>query len=242
MKHHALSEARQRARPAVTRPSPIGRLFYHSCRLFAQHIRWSSLRVEMIRPELAERPGGYLLASTHLSHIEAFCLSAMVRRKIDWMTRIEFYRRRWARMFLNATDAFSVHRQGVPVSAIRTAIDRVRRGGVVGIFPEGNVTFGSESVIRGGLIKRGVCLVSYRTGVPVVPVVVLGTHELNCARPWIPWRRGRLWMAFGHPLAPDLRLSPKLARAEMAARLEHAYVELYQELLDTFALDDARIP
>src|SRR5687768_15431933 len=92
-----------------------------------------SIKGEVIRPHLAERAGGYVLAVTHLSHLEPFVLTILVRRKIDWMARVEFYRWRPFAWMLRAMDAFPVNRFGVPVRAIRTAIERARAGRIVGI-------------------------------------------------------------------------------------------------------------
>ena len=54
--------------------------------------------------------------------------------------------------------AFPVHRQGVPVRAMREALARLERGEVVGMFPEGEIKTGRDSVLRGeriGLIRFG---------------------------------------------------------------------------------------
>ena len=122
-------------------------------------------------PHLAERTGGYILAVSHISHLEPFIATSLVKRKIDWMARVEFYRWRIFRPFLRAFDTFPVNRFGVPVSSIRTAINRAKSGRVVGIFPEGGVVQGKDSACRGGPIKRGACLVAMRANVPIVPPV-----------------------------------------------------------------------
>jgi 1-acyl-sn-glycerol-3-phosphate acyltransferase len=163
-------------------------------------------------------------------------------RHIDWMSRIEFYGRWWSWLFLNNIGAFPVNRQGVAVSAIRTAIRRAAAGRVVGIFPEGGVTSGANSVCRGGNIKRGVCLVSYRANVPIIPCVVLGTHKLNAVRPWLPFRNARVWIAFGEPIWPDTALPPRPARQQLAQRFESACVNLCRELIETHKLADSAVP
>jgi 1-acyl-sn-glycerol-3-phosphate acyltransferase len=170
----------------------MSQLGYCFATIIGRCIKHVTMRVHLIRPESAEREGPYLLACTHLSFLEPFVLSAVVRRPIGWMARIEFYSNRFAAWLLNWVDAFGVRRFGVPVSAIRTSINRLERGACIGICPEGGVANGKNSVIRGGPIKRGVCLISYRTGAPILPCVLLGTEKLNEVGPWIPYKRGRL--------------------------------------------------
>jgi 1-acyl-sn-glycerol-3-phosphate acyltransferase len=215
---------------------------YIGFRLVARGIGFCTLRARILRPQAAERSGGYVLACSHLSHIEPFIVGALMDRQVDWMSRIEFYRRWWSALFLNLIGAFPVNRQGVPVTALRTAIQRADAGRVIGIFPEGGVVGGNDSVCRGGKIKRGVCFIAYRANVPAVPCVVIGTDKLNAVGPWLPFRRARVWLAFGEPVWADRTLGPKAARQKMAEELERMYVALYRELLSTFQLDERPVP
>jgi 1-acyl-sn-glycerol-3-phosphate acyltransferase len=219
------------------------RILYRILWLTGQMIWLKCVRMKIIRPEAMKRPGGYLLASSHLGNLEPFILGIIYRRRLEWMTRIEFFGSRFTRWILPRAGAFVVNRQGVPVSAVRNAIDRAKQGRVVGICPEGGVKTANESVCRGGQIKRGVCLISQRTGVPVVPCVMLGTHDLNRIGPWLPFRRARIWVAFGTPIHPVTDFTDrKAARKAMAEQIERQYVSLYQELLAKYGIDDNSIP
>jgi 1-acyl-sn-glycerol-3-phosphate acyltransferase len=217
-------------------------ILYDMLRLLGRFVAFCTLKSQIVRPAIAERQGGYLLACTHLSHLEPFIVGILIDRHIDWMSRIEFYGRWWSWLFLNAIGAFPVNRKGVALSAIRTGIRRAAAGRCVGIFPEGGVAGGADSVCHGGSIKRGVCLIAYRANVPVIPCVVLGTDKLNAVRPWLPFRNARVWIAFGEPIWPDTTLSPRPARQVMAQRLEHACMALFRELIDTHKLADGVVP
>jgi 1-acyl-sn-glycerol-3-phosphate acyltransferase len=219
------------------------RILYRILWLTGRMLWFKCVRVKIIRPEAMNRPGGYLLASSHLGNLEPFILGIIYRRRIEWMTRIEFFGSRFTRWILPRMGAFVVNRLGVPISAIRNAIDRAKQGRVVGICPEGGVKIAGESVCRGGLIKRGVCLISQRTGVPVVPCVMLGTHDLNRVGPWLPFKRARIWVAFGTPVMPPADATDRRAAREiMAQAIERQYVSLYQELLDKYGIDDKWVP
>lgn len=212
-------------------------------KFFGRWIYALSIKGEVLRREVPDRRGGYVLAVTHLSHLEPFVVTSVVPRKIDWMARIEFYRWRPFAWVLHAMDAFPVNRFGVPVSAIRTAIARARAGRVIGIFPEGGVATGKESACRGGPIKQGACLVALRAGVPIVPCVVLGTHMLNEFEPWLPFGRAKLWIAFGEPIEPVRdTLNRKAARRAMSRELGDAFCSLYQEMLRRYNIADRQIP
>jgi 1-acyl-sn-glycerol-3-phosphate acyltransferase len=207
-------------------------------------IIWAlSFRTGVINRAALDTPGGYQIACTHISHLEPFLLGIFCSRPVDWLTRIEFYNYRWTTWFLQRFGAIPVRRQGVAASAIREAIHRLKNNRVIAIAPEGGVACGKNSVCRGAKIKRGVCLIACRSGKPVIPCVILGSHKLQSVWPYLPFRRGRLYLAFGEPLfAPADADSPRHAREILAGQIEQSFVSLYQKLLDTFKLEDRSIP
>lgn len=216
--------------------------FYNLCKLGCKFVKLQCVREVVLAPERANRSGGFILACTHLSHLEPIVVSCVVRRHVRWMARIEFYRARWGASVLNWGGAFPVDRFGYSLPAVRNAIRLAARGEVVGIFPEGEVSKGDRSVLRGAAIKRGVCAVAIHAKVPVVPVVVLGTDKLNRVAPWLPFKRARVWIAFGNDIVPDPTLHRRAARFEMADRLRAEYVRTYRELIEAAGLRDDQIP
>jgi 1-acyl-sn-glycerol-3-phosphate acyltransferase len=110
------------------------------------------------------------------------------------------------------------------------------------MFPEGEIKEGSDSVLRGGPIKRGVCLLAARSGRPVLPCVILGTDKLNSPDPWLPMLRGRLWVACGEFIEPVTGPDRRAAREEMATRIEKALAALYADLRREYGLEDSIVP
>lgn len=221
----------------------MGSKFYRACRVGSRFIRWQTMREVVLDAHRAERGDGFILACSHLSHLEPILVSGIVTRHVRWMARIEFYRRGWAAAALNMGGAFPVDRFGNSLASVRTAIRLARGGECVGIFPEGGVRQGPESIMRGGPMKLGVCTIALQAGVPVVPVIVLGTERLNRVGPWLPFRRGRLWYAFGNPLGPVARGESRRAdRAAMGERLREEFERLYRETLLRTGLRDEQIP
>lgn len=214
---------------------------YRFGQLSGRFIFFCTMRLQVIRPEAARRTGPFILASTHLGNLDPFLLGVILDRQIDWITRVEFYRHRTLAWMLDQLDAIKVRRFGVPVSAIRTAIARLEAGRIVGICPEGGVCRGANSCLRGAPIKRGFALISYRTGAPILPCAIIGANRLNRVAPWLPFRRARLWVAFGdHVITPRTDLDRKQARELMAQELQQAYAQLRAELRAAYGpIDEA---
>ncbi len=197
----------------------------------------------MLNAERADRAGGFILACTHLSHLEPFLVSGIIDRQVRWMARIEFYRQRWSAVTLRLGGAFPVDRFGCSIRAVRTAVRLAESGECVGIFPEGGVAQGQQSILRGAPFKHGVCTIAIETRMPVVPVVVLGSDRLNRVGPWLPFRRARLYVAFGNEILPPPRSGSRRAdRAEMAVRLRDEFVRVYHDLLSRSGLTDDQVP
>ncbi len=223
-------------------------LIYFVGRVISQVAFFFCMKVHHIR--LGPEPsGGYVLACTHLSHLEPLCATALTRRRIHWMARLEFFSRKSIALGLRAIDAFAVNRFGTPIKALRTAIQRAKDGQIIGVFPEGGVAVGGQSVIRGGPIKRGACMACSYAGVPIVPCVILGTDKLNRVRPWLPTRSGKLWVIFGKPIFPRPHLPGRTNaaqrrndRAALASELQEAFIGLYAELRQRFNIDDRDVP
>jgi 1-acyl-sn-glycerol-3-phosphate acyltransferase len=214
-------------------PGPLAQLNYRIGQLIGRSIFSITMNVRTVRLDLAARRGGYVLACSHLSHIEPVVVGVLVDRKIDFMSRIEFFRSRPAAAYLWSIDAFPVKRFNFTGRAVRTAVNRARAGRVVGIFPEGGVATGTDSVCRGGPIKRGACVIAQRANVPIIPCVVVGTERLNRPLPWVPYRRGHLWVIFGEQILPRTGRSRREARFEMAEELRTRLKALYEELRAT---------
>ncbi len=224
--------------------------FYKACQWASRFIKFQCVRETVLHVERVDAgvaAGGVLLACTHLSHLEPIVVSSIVRRQIRWMARIEFYQRWWGGAVLRGGGAFPVDRFGFSLPAVRRGIRLARAGYAVGVFPEGGVVKGKSSVLRGGRIKLGVCVISLRTNTPIIPVVVLGTEKLNRVPPWIPPRRARLYTAFGTPIMPPIRAGGRLSagraeREEMGARLRAGFASTYHELLAHTGLTDSDVP
>jgi 1-acyl-sn-glycerol-3-phosphate acyltransferase len=221
-------------------------VYYRIGRCVGAFIKQQCIRETVLHRERLNRAGPYLLACTHLSHIEPMIVSTLVKRPIHWMARIEFYRVPILGWTLRNTGTFSVNRQGVPVKAIRTAIRLIHEGGVVGIFPEGGCRKGMDLAFRGGRIKQGVATIACRAQAPIVPVVIVGTDRMTDVERWLPGKYGRVWVVVGEPILPPAYPTRgpdrKRTRQQLAQQVEAAYVALYQEILSTTGLADSYTP
>src|SRR2546425_5790350 len=127
---------------------------YQAGKLLVRLLLGCVARTRVLGRENANRSGGFLLAANHISHFDPFLISLAVRRKIDWMTMAEFFRFPLG-FLLRAIDAFPAERDRAELKTIRTAIERLKSGRVVGLFPEGGIRDGTRSLLGGAPLRPG---------------------------------------------------------------------------------------
>jgi glycerol-3-phosphate dehydrogenase (NAD(P)+) len=127
--------------------------------------------------EHARMKGGLIVASNHRSFLDPFVIGALLpwRRQIQFLAKVELFEPRWQGWILNRLGAFPIRRGQSDETAMETAALAVERGGTVVIFPEGT------RIRQGSLArpKRGVGRLALETGVPVLPVAVIGTEHVR---------------------------------------------------------------
>ncbi len=195
-----------------------------------------SSRIHVVGLVNTERAGGLLLASNHISHFDPFIISSVVRRKIDWMAMAEFFPLPVVGLFLRAVDAFPAERNRADRKTIRTAIERLKNGRLVGVFPEGGIRDGAQSVLEGALLRPGASTLAHIAQVPVLPCVILGSDRLYAKRNWLPFRRTPVWIGFGRPISNFSNLDKSAARERIEAELKSAFQQIYAGLREKFHL------
>ena len=201
-----------------------------------------SARIYVIDRERVNRAGGFLLASNHISHFDPVIISSVVRWKIDWMAMAEFFPVPGLGHFLRAVDAFPAARDRADRKTIRTAIECLKNGRIVGVFPEGGIRDGASSLLEGAPLRAGASTLAHMAGAPIVPCVIVGSDRLYAKRNWLPLRRTPIWIAFGEPISCFPQLEKSVAREKIEEELTSAFQQLYAELRKKFHLTSDDLP
>jgi 1-acyl-sn-glycerol-3-phosphate acyltransferase len=212
---------------------------YFCCRSFTRAFLRLFVRLEVWRgPGVKEPNGAAVVVANHISHFDPLFLSLSFERKIDWMTSEEFYAHTLAATWLRAVDTFPVDRSRPDRRALRTGVERLRAGHVIGVFPEGGIRAGITSILEGAAPKSGATALARLTGAPILPCVILGTDRLYARRRWWPFpSRTRVWIALGAPFSVA-GMNGEQAKARMADSLRR----LYAKAITHFSLDFDDLP
>lgn len=146
--------------------------------------------------------GPAIIASNHLSFSDSIFMPLMVKRKVTFVAKAEYFTgtglKGWLiRMFFVGTGTIPVDRSGgrAAQAALDTQLRVLREGNVAGIYPEG--TRSPDGRLYRG--KTGVARLALESGAPVIPVVMLNADEIQPPGKIIP-KVKRVKIRFGEPL------------------------------------------
>ena len=139
-------------------------------------VRLLGQRIVITGAEHIPRSGGALLAVNHLSYVD-FVYSGLAaqpsKRLVRYMAKRELFDHRLAGPLMRSLHHIEVDR-GSGIASYQTAVEYLRRGEVVGIFPEATISRSMELKE----LKTGAVRIAAAAGVPLVPVVLWGTQRL----------------------------------------------------------------
>jgi 1-acyl-sn-glycerol-3-phosphate acyltransferase len=146
--------------------------------------------------------GPAIIASNHLSFSDSIFMPLMVKRKVTFVAKAEYFTGKgikgWlVKMFFVGTGTIPVDRAGgrAAQAALDTQLRVLREGRLAGIYPEG--TRSPDGRLYRG--KTGVARLALESGAPVIPVVMLNADEIQPPGKIIP-KIKRPHIRFGRPL------------------------------------------
>ena len=146
--------------------------------------------------------GPVILASNHMSFSDSIFLPISISRRITFLAKSEYFttpgvKGRLTAAFFKAVGQVPVDRTGGRSAddAIRTGVEVLKTGAVLGIYPEG--TRSPDGRLYRGRV--GVARMALEAGAPVVPVAMIGTDKVQPPGQVRP-NLGRVGIRIGKPM------------------------------------------
>ncbi|MEU9630346.1 lysophospholipid acyltransferase family protein [Streptomyces luteogriseus] len=146
--------------------------------------------------------GAAIVAGNHLSFSDHFLMPAILKRRITFLAKAEYFtgpglKGRLTAFFFRSAGQIPVDRSGKDAgqAAIREGLGVLSKDELLGIYPEG--TRSHDGRLYKG--KVGVAVMALKAGVPVIPCAMIGTFEAQPPGKVIPHIR-RVAIRFGEPL------------------------------------------
>lgn len=153
---------------------------------------WFNWRFEGSEHIPAEGP--VLVACNHISYLDPLAHGYMLvrsGRRPRFLAKREMFDNPFLRTVLRGAGQIPVERGTGSLAPVKAAMEALRAGEVVMIYPEGTITRNPDFSPMEG--KTGVARLTLATEVPVLPIAVWGSHNV--------WQRdGVQSVAFGRPI------------------------------------------
>jgi len=155
--------------------------------------------------------GPAIIVANHTSGVDPLLLASVSKRPIRFLMAAEYYELPILRRLFRLAGAIPVRRDGRDVLGARVAMEALRAGDCIGIFPRGGI--GTE-----GPMKHGAVVLAAHAGAPIVPAFIAGGppgFQVFGAF----FRPARVRIAFGEPIriGADRRLSREAIERATAA-------------------------
>ncbi|OKH90614.1 lysophospholipid acyltransferase family protein [Streptomyces uncialis] len=213
-----------------------------------KHVLLGPLLRLLFRPrieglERVPETGAAIIAGNHLSFADHFLMPAILRRRITFLAKAEYFtgpglRGRLTAAFFRSAGQIPVDRSGKEAgqAAIREGLGVLSQGELLGIYPEG--TRSHDGRLYKG--KVGVAAMALKAGVPVIPCAMIGTFEAQPPGQVLP-RLHPVRIRFGAPLEfsryEGLENEKSILRA-VTDEIMYAILELSgQEYVDRYAAE-----
>ena len=180
---------------------------------------------------MCRRTGPFILVANHCSNLDppiiGWATGHKVGRVIHFMAKMEM--RRWplAGWLAQNSGVIFVRRGEADRAAQKAALDALADGRPIALFPEG--TRSRDGRLRQG--RGGAAFLAMRSGAPLLPVAISGTHRIFPGRSRFP-HASRVVVRIGEPFAlphvPGGRLD-RVALAEGTERIMAAIEGLLPE-------------
>ncbi|HSV37932.1 MAG TPA: lysophospholipid acyltransferase family protein [Nocardioidaceae bacterium] len=143
------------------------------------------------------RTGGLLIASNHLSFVDSVVLPIVAPRKVVFLAKAEYFEKPLSRAWFEGIGMVPVDRDDTKaaVASLEIALEVLGRGEAFGIYPEGTRSRDGR-LYRG---RTGVAELALTAGVPVVPVGLQGTENIQPIGQRFP-KRAKVTIKFGEPI------------------------------------------
>jgi 1-acyl-sn-glycerol-3-phosphate acyltransferase len=197
-------------------PNKMANVFWRLVRLFC--FSWHGLAVRNKQHIPAEGP--VVIVCNHTTAMDPFLIQASSIRMVRWLM-LTSYRMKIGNALWNAIDPICIEHdlnsdeRGNAMRQVRQIVGELKKGHVVGMFPEGALQYDSRELQD---FEDGAAVVARLSGATIVPCWVDGTVVSRSMLKHV-LKPTNSTITFGEPFTPNKKDSPEDITAELRRRI-----------------------
>jgi 1-acyl-sn-glycerol-3-phosphate acyltransferase len=150
-------------------------VFYHIAKNVTRLVSHLFYKVSYEGIEKVPTDRGFILCSNHITMFDPILVACRLKRQCFFMAKEELFRNKFVSLIIRGLGAFPVSRGKGDTEALDKAVNYVKDGKVVAIFPEG--TRSKDGHLQ--KLKSGAVVIAAQTGGGLQPCVVkMGEKKL----------------------------------------------------------------
>ncbi|MDO5095753.1 MAG: lysophospholipid acyltransferase family protein [Peptostreptococcaceae bacterium] len=118
--------------------------------------------------------GAFVVVGNHTSIFDPIIISFITKRPIHFMAKAELFRTKFTKWLFESVKTIKVERGTNDISAIKKSLGVLKRGDILGLFPEGTRTTGKDANVDA---KSGAVMLAHRSKVEILPVAITATYR-----------------------------------------------------------------
>lgn len=166
--------------------------------------------------------GACIMAGNHTSYMDPPIFGALSWRRVNCIAQDNLFKVPVLRPLIISLGAIPLNRENPDPSTIKIAVAKLKRGEIIGIFPEGRRILNEED--EGSESRKGVSALARMSGAPVVPISIIGGKDcISIHHKFIP-RFRKLKVVIGDPVVYE-KSPDKSKEKENMAKFAHDLME-----------------
>lgn len=153
----------------------IGHIWYYITHLFLFVFFKIFCHIQIEGQENLPAKGAFIMAGNHTSYMDPPLFGAISTRRVNCMAQNNLFKIPFLGWLIKTLGAFPVDRENPDSRVLKTALAILKRGEIVGIYPEGRRILQEEK--EGKKNEKGVAFLAKNSGAPVIPVSLIGSKE-----------------------------------------------------------------
>lgn len=130
-------------------------------------------RIKLTGIENIPKEGAAILCSNHIHAFDSVSYGVHIKRMCYAMAKDALFKTKFKNWFMTKMGCFPVKAGPASEQAINKAIELLKNGELVMIFPEGT----RNGIAKGVKPKKGAALIAIKAGVPIIPMGITGSFK-----------------------------------------------------------------
>ncbi|WP_026895053.1 lysophospholipid acyltransferase family protein [Clostridiisalibacter paucivorans] len=147
--------------------------FYNLARFLAKVVLKILYKVEIHGLENIPNKGKIVICSNHSSLWDPVIVATSISRQVSFMAKKELFNNKILKSIILKLGAFPVNRKGADLNAIKTSLRILKKGGALGIFPEGTRNIEGKRIDA----KPGTAMIGIKSRTPIIPMRIITNYK-----------------------------------------------------------------